>query len=103
MLGHGAASQRIDIQHAFDDSYEFIKASRNAVLHEYNLFSVVANIIRSETAMLLGLGHLCNLIRGVKWRKTLTWGGWTSGKIQTRIGTPSDRGLWPRDQNLGLF
>lgn len=43
-------------QHAFDDSYEFIKASRNAVLHEYNLFSVVANIIRERN------GHAVRLL-----------------------------------------
>ena len=35
-------------QHAFEDSYEFIKASRDAVLHEYNLFSIVSNIIRER-------------------------------------------------------
>lgn len=35
-------------QNAFEDSYECIKASRDEVLHKYNLFSVITEIIRER-------------------------------------------------------
>ena len=44
-----AARQKIQSA-AFEDSFEAIQQSRNLVLRDYNLFSVLADIIQSRTS-----------------------------------------------------